>query len=157
MRRSAQWCLLGIAFLLAAGCGEPASQQPSPSAAVNAPAQTDSPSNLARANPASEHCITQGGRLSIERTPRGDEYGVCAFEDNYQCEEWALLRGECRAGGVRVTGYLTDAARYCAITGGRYEVTSGADAATEKGTCTLVDGKSCDADAYYRGDCTRSP
>ncbi|MBB6095241.1 putative hemolysin [Povalibacter uvarum] len=113
--------------------------------------QSDEP--VARANPASENCIQQGGNLRIEKTPRGDEYGVCTFEDNYQCEEWALLRGECRAGGVRVTGYLTDAARFCAITGGRYVVTS--DGPPEQGTCTFRD-RSCNADAYYRGDCGRN-
>jgi len=122
-----------------------------------APAQSPETTAVARANPASENCLQQGGRLNIEKTPRGDEYGVCLFEDNHQCEEWALLRGECPAGGRRITGYATEAGRYCAITGGTYTVTSGDDAATEKGTCQLPGGKQCDADAYFRGECTRSP
>jgi len=32
------------------------------------------------------------------------------------------MRGDCRAGGVRVTGYVTPAARYCVITGGAYKI-----------------------------------
>jgi hypothetical protein len=32
---------------------------------------------------------------------------VCVFGDNRQCEEWALMRGQCPAGGIRVTGYVT--------------------------------------------------
>jgi putative hemolysin len=46
-----------------------------------------------RANPASENCAANGGRLVIESAGDGGQYGVCLFEDNRQCEEWALLRG----------------------------------------------------------------
>src|SRR5262245_52405113 len=42
-----------------------------------------------RANPASENCVAQGGRLVIETAGDGGEFGVCLFEDNRQCEEWA--------------------------------------------------------------------
>ena len=74
-----------------------------------------------RANPASQNCVQQGGKLAIERGP-GGEIGVCLFEDNRQCEEWALLRGLCPAGGIRVTGYATPEERLCAIRGrGVYE------------------------------------
>ncbi len=90
----------------------------------------------------------------MERRPDGGQYGVCVFTDNYQCEEWAMFRGECRVGGLRVTGYTTSAARYCAITGGRYEVVPNS-AAVEQGVCALPDGKVCDADAYYAGSCGR--
>jgi len=76
------------------------------------------------ANPASENCSKQGGTLAIQKRGDGGEYGVCMFEDNRQCEEWAMLRGECPVGGVRITGYLTQAAQYCAITGGTYQVDS---------------------------------
>ena len=70
------------------------------------------------ANPASKNCAARGGKLAMEKNPKGGEYGVCVFADNLQCEEWAMLRGQCRTGGVKVTGYATPAARYCAITGG---------------------------------------
>ena len=104
------------------------------------------------ANPASVHCVEQGGRHVVEGGP-GGEFGVCLFEDNRQCEEWALLRGQCPAGGLRVTGYATAAGRYCAITGGRYAITGRSGATDEEGTCTLPTGTSCGADAYYRGSC----
>ena len=42
---------------------------------------------------------------------------------------------------------------YCAITGGRYAITSRSGASDEQGMCTLPEGKSCDAEAYYRGTC----
>jgi putative hemolysin len=86
------------------------------------------------ANPASAHRIEQGGRHVVERGSAG-EFGVCLFEDNRQCEEWALLRGHCPVGGRRVTGYATPAARYCAITGGSYSITGRSGAADEQGTC----------------------
>jgi hypothetical protein len=133
-------CLLLTALI--AACGKPA-------------APTATPTAAAIANPASKHCAEVGGRLAIEKTPRGAEYGVCSFEDNRQCEEWALLRGECPVGGRKITGYLTAAARYCAITGGRYEITAGSGAENEQGTCTLSSGKICSADAYLNGECTR--
>ena len=105
------------------------------------------------ANPASVNCAQQGGMLTIERRPDGAEFGVCVFADNYQCEEWALLRGECPKTGLRVTGFATPSGRYCAITGGRYSVVSAPGANPEQGTCTLPNGNSCAADAYYAGTC----
>ncbi len=107
------------------------------------------------ANPASQNCAAKGGTLRVERRPDGGQYGVCFFVDNYQCEEWALLRGECPAGGLRVTGYVTPAARYCAITGGRYAVVARSGAVDEQGTCALPGVKACDADAYFAGTCGR--
>jgi putative hemolysin len=118
-----------------------------------ASAQTNPAPGLA--NPASTNCIDKGGALTIERRPDGGQYGVCVFTDNYQCEEWAMFRGECRVGGLRVTGYITPASRYCAITGGRYTVIANSGAADEQGACALPSGKSCDAVAYYAGTCSR--
>lgn len=46
------------------------------------------------ANPASQNCVNQGGTLTIEERGDGGQFGVCTFEDNLQCEEWALLRGD---------------------------------------------------------------
>jgi putative hemolysin len=97
------------------------------------------------ANPASQRCVEEGGSVQIEQRPDGGQYGVCVFADNRQCEEWAMFRVECPAGGLRVTGYLTPAARYCAISGGRY--TEADD------RCTLPGGKTCDAAAYFAGTC----
>ena len=107
------------------------------------------------ANPASQNCIAKGGTRSIEKNPKGGEFGVCVFADNLQCEEWAMLRGECRTGGIKVTGYATPAARYCAITGGTYAVASASNTPDEKGTCTFPSGRRCDAAAYFDGSCTR--
>ena len=105
-------------------------------------------------NPASQNCLDQGGTLTILERGDGGQYGVCFFEDNRQCEEWALMRGDCPVGGLKVTGYITDAAIYCAITGGTYAI-SGTDAAgVEQGTCTLPDGTTtCDVWEYYNGVC----
>jgi putative hemolysin len=99
--------------------------------------------------------VEKGGKLVIERQPDGGQYGVCVFGDNRQCEEWALMRGQCPAGGIRVTGYVTPAARYCAITGGSYAVVARRGAADEQGSCTVSGGRTCDANAYYRGTCSR--
>ena len=86
----------------------------------------------------------------------GGQYGICTFEDNRQCEEWALLRGDCPVGGIKVTGYVTPAATYCAITGGTYAATGNSGQADEQGTCTFKDGAQCDAWDYYNGKCDQS-
>lgn len=109
------------------------------------------------ANPASKNCADKGGTSSIEKNGAGGEFGVCTFADNLQCEEWALLRGDCRAGGIKVTGYVTPAARYCAITGGSYQVSSRSNTAQEQGTCTLKGGKVCAASAFFDGQCAAEP
>jgi putative hemolysin len=108
------------------------------------------------ANPASQNCVDQGGALAFEERGDGGQFGVCTFEDNMQCEEWALMRGECPVGGVKVTGYATPAARYCAITGGAYAVTANSGQADEQGTCTLPGGVQCDAVEFYNGACDAS-
>lgn len=107
-----------------------------------------------RPNPASVNCVDKGGKHVAESGPNG-QFGICQFPDNRQCEEWALLRGECPAGGIRVTGYFTAAARFCAITGGRYAVTANSGTKEETGTCALPDGRTCDAGAHFRGECKR--
>ena len=129
--------LLTAAGVVAAGCGGDAAT-----------------SSRQLANPASENCVANGGRLVIETAGDGGEFGVCRFEDNRQCEEWALLRGACPVGGIRVTGYATPQARYCAIRGGDYTVTEEAMATTpETGTCTLPGEPTCDALALFEGRC----
>ncbi len=99
------------------------------------------------ANPASANCLEKGGTLEM-RTNKNGEYGVCLFEDNRQCEEWALLRGDCPAGGIKITGYENDAEIYCAITGGQVE-----GVGTETPMCKRVDGTYCNARANLDGDC----
>jgi putative hemolysin len=118
------------------------------------PGSTPQSTGAQTANPASENCIKQGGTLTIQTRGDGGQYGVCLFEDNRQCEEWAMLRGDCPVGGIKVTGYVTTAAQYCAITGGTYTVTGNANTENETGTCTFKNGQTCDADAYYNGTCT---
>jgi putative hemolysin len=110
------------------------------------------------ANPASVNCVNKGGTLSIQRRADGGEYGICTFEDNQQCEEWALFRGECTAGGKNVTGYVTPAAQYCVNTGGSYQVTNQSNTDDkEQGNCTFNNGQGCDVWDYYSGRCSNFP
>lgn len=53
-----------------------------------------------------------------------------------------------------MTGYVTPAARYCAITGGTYAITGANNMDEEEGTCTLPNGVVCDVRDYYNGACT---
>ena len=128
--------VLGLVFF--AAC----SNEPSPGAGMQL------------TNPASVHCGEVGGELRIESLGNSGEVGVCWFEDGRQCEEWALLRGECPVGGRRVTGFVTPGGRYCAIRGGSYQMTH-AETATEseRGRCRLPDGTVCEAAALVEGHC----
>jgi hypothetical protein len=170
MKSLSAFSLVLCAVLLLASCvplsgSLPAPTQPAPSTALPsaeaAPAATPvqaeataPPTNAGLANPASVNCIDQGGSLSIEKRGDGGEFGVCTFEDNRQCEEWALLRGHCVVGGIKVTGFVTPAARYCAITGGAYAPTGNVGGEDEQGVCTLPNGVECDVWDYYDGKCS---
>ena len=65
-------------------------------------------------NPASENCIAQGGTLDI-RQGEGGEVGYCVFADGSECEEWALMRGECAPSQGAET--FADPFAYCAAVG----------------------------------------
>jgi len=48
-------------------------------------------------NPASQHCVDQGGTVEI-RDEAGGQVGYCLFADGSECEEWSFFRGECTPG-----------------------------------------------------------
>jgi putative hemolysin len=84
---------------------------------------TKAPPDLANVSPqsAAQNCETLGGKRRTERGADG-EITVCVFPSNRQCEEWALLLGECARGGIDVSGYATTSERHCAIRGGRMTI-----------------------------------
>jgi len=132
--------ILGIGLLLTlSGCQDTPEVQPS-----ETPVDTEP---VSIANPASENCVTKSGRIEMRQNKKG-EYGVCLFEDNRQCEEWALMRGDCPVGGLKITGYENDAQIYCAITGGQVE-----GVGTDTPMCKRIDGTLCNAQANLDGDC----
>jgi hypothetical protein len=104
------------------------------------------------ANPASVNCEKTGGTLKITKKPDGGEYGICVFEDNRQCEEWALFRGECPKGGVKITGYTTPETIFCAITG--HNVIEGERGAP--GSC-VIGGETCPALEFYKSGSCAAP
>ncbi|HUX80011.1 MAG TPA: DUF333 domain-containing protein [Alphaproteobacteria bacterium] len=97
------------------------------------------------ANPASQNCVKKGGTLQITKRGDGGEYGICIFDDNRQCEEWALFRGDCPVGGLKITGYLTPEGTYCALKGGTV--------LDNEMVCHLPSGKSCPTQDLYEGKC----
>ncbi|MCB5190183.1 DUF333 domain-containing protein [Methylobacillus arboreus] len=44
------------------------------------------------ANPASSHCINQGGKIEIKKDASGAEYGICHLPDGTVIDEWELFR-----------------------------------------------------------------
>jgi ABC-type amino acid transport substrate-binding protein len=81
-------------------------------------------------DPCEQNCRDQGGQITTAQRGDGQEYKVCNFEDNRQCEACAMLSGECPAGGVKV---------------GQYDF--------DTNNCNFSNGESCISDDYYNGDC----
>ena len=117
---------------------------------------TPQPAAAGIANPASVNCEQKGGKLEMRARGDGGSYGVCVFKDNRQCEEWALYGGKCPADGVNVTGFTTDAAAFCVISGGEYTPTSNSGTANEQGTCTFKNATTCDASDFFNGKCSEN-
>jgi uncharacterized protein len=80
-----------VPALVAVFCATAACAQPLPTSAQS-PAQQQA----SLANPASVNCVHIGGTLQIVQTAEG-QAGICKLPNGHQCEEWALLRGECQA------------------------------------------------------------
>jgi len=95
------------------------------------------------ANPASTFCSENGGALSFDTRPNG-QYGICVFEENKQCEEWALFQDNCPIGGVDISLYNSASEIYCAIRGGVVDL--------EIGTCSIKEDV-CLLEDYYEGIC----
>lgn len=151
--------LLGLMSLLLVGCMPSGSETKKGNDVVKEETtESGSGETTQLANPAAENCVAVGGQSIIKDTlidgEKFGQYGVCEFEEGRLCEEWALFNGDCPEGGVKVTGYVTDAAVFCAITGGEYAVTGMSGETYEQGTCTGADGKECEVWDYYRGACS---
>ena len=101
-------------------------------------------------NPASGNCLEKGGELIIQTRGDGGQYGICLFEDNRQCDEWALFRGECPVGGVKITGYDTPEQVYCAIQGGKVIVNQ-----SKTGQCVFSNASFCPLSEFFNGKCQK--
>jgi hypothetical protein len=99
------------------------------------------------ANPSSKNCTKLGGTITIEKRGDGGEYGLCSFDDNRSCEEWALMRGECPYGGRRTTGFDTIDQKYCAWNGGD-------TLAVTSSQCIFKNGVTCPTIDFYNGTCS---
>jgi putative hemolysin len=118
-------------------------------ASVSSNTTSDSQTSTKLANPASVNCIKLGGNLIINTRGDGGQYGLCYFEDNRACEEWALMRGNCPVGGVKTTGFDTIDQNYCAWSGGQ-------TLAIYNSICTFKNGSKCSTIDFYNGKCSES-
>jgi putative hemolysin len=99
-------------------------------------------------NPASENCVVQGGTVDI-RQGDGGEVGYCVFADGSECEEWALMRGECKPG--EQANMPNPASENCVAQGGTVDIRQGEGG--EIGYCVFADGSECEEWALMRGEC----
>ena len=112
------------------------------------------------ANPASAYCEEQGFKLEIRTSQDGSQYGVCMFDDDSECEEWAYYHNECKPGDMDVApaptatsaGIANPASTYCAEQGGTSEIRTAEDG-SQSGVCSFPDGSECEEWAFFRGEC----
>jgi putative hemolysin len=107
---------------------------------------SDSNTSNQLANPASVNCTEKGGTSTIMSKEDGSQYGLCYFDDNRACEEWAMMQGNCSVGGVKTTGFDTIDQKFCVWSGGQ-------TLAVPNSVCTLKDGTKCSTVDFYNGDC----
>jgi len=119
-------------------------------ACVPVPAPTPTPVGIP--NPASENCIKQGGTLDIRKDASGGEVGYCKFADGSECEEWALMRGECKPGQSTAAGIANPASENCIKQGGTLDIRTDASGG-QVGYCKFADGSECEEWALMRGEC----
>ena len=110
------------------------------------------PANTSIANPASVNCIEKGGTLEMRETTEGT-VGFCIFNDGSECEEWALMRKECKMGDVLCRGQCGDGVCQSNVCMG-----SGCPCAESSANCALdcgmmvgndSDANGCKASAGY--------
>ncbi|MEM0438188.1 MAG: DUF333 domain-containing protein [Candidatus Micrarchaeia archaeon] len=106
--------------------------------------------NVSVANPASEFCVKQGGRVEIETDTGGGQRGVCVLPTGERCDEWAYYRGEC--GGQGTAGLANPASKFCIENGGQLEMRTD-ETGGQYAMCVLPSGQKCEEWAYYRGEC----
>lgn len=101
------------------------------------------------ANPASTNCTKVGWNLEIKSKPDWSQYWVCLFEENRQCEEWALFNWKCAVWGKKITWYIWEYAKYCAITWNTFTNKWQDSAWDDIWTCDLWSWVVVDAKKYY--------
>ncbi len=106
-------------------------------------------SNVGLPNMAASYCEENGWTSKIATKTDGSQYGICYFEDNRQCEEWAFYRWECPYGWRKITGYIWEYAKYCAITGNEFINKWQDKAGNDIWDCKLSSGDVVDAIEFY--------
>ena len=141
-----------VAGIFIAGCTQPTAPAQTPAVTPTKDTKID------RLNPAAVYCGQVGGTPNTVKNVDGSEYGMCAFPNNTECEEWALFRNEGCKAGVAVTsttevhvGMANPASVHCGEVGGTLEIKKDT-AGNEYGMCTFPNGTSCEEWALFRNE-----
>lgn len=91
-------------------------------------------------------CVQNDGFVTTDRRGKSGFYNVCNFDDDMNCELYALYNGQCPIGGVHTVGYTTRPQVFCALRGGQ-------PTGKNNGQCKMPDGKICSTAAVYSDTC----
>ena len=101
-------------------------------------------------NPASKHCVDQGGKVDI-RDEAGGQVGYCIFTDGSECEEWAFFKGECAPGGSYQPLDSADCTDLADAVAKTVDVEVATDTAAFDDYVTSKSGSGCEATATGTG------
>lgn len=68
------WSIISASCLLAIGC------------------TSGNSGGVARPSPASEYCVSKGGKLEFRKDKDGNEFAMCRLPDGSAVEEWEFFR-----------------------------------------------------------------
>ncbi|WP_232847126.1 putative hemolysin [Shewanella nanhaiensis] len=101
------------------------------------------PSAVSMANPASEYCVSLGGKLEINNEAKG-QVGICHLPSGEKIEEWTLYRKANKQEVTTAIDMANPAAKYCESLQGKL--------ALDTGICTLPSGEALDQWELFRRD-----
>lgn len=94
-------------------------------------------------NPSAVYCKGNGYDYQIRTDKDGNQYGVCVFPDDSECDGWDFFEGKC---GQQYS--------FCEKNGGKITTsTNNCHYDTECAVCTLPEGTECDEWEYFNDRC----
>jgi putative hemolysin len=64
----------------------------------NVPAAFTKTTTVDMEGPSAAYCLNQGGNFLIRKDSKGNDIGICSFNDGSECDEAKFFRKECAKG-----------------------------------------------------------
>ncbi len=106
---------------------------------------------------AAAYCTDMGNLFEFRKNPDGSDAGVCILWDGTECDALAYYDGTCPVAPVLEetpvdATVIVEYEALCRAKNFPYEIKTRPDGSVH-GVCTFPNGRECDAQDYYVGDC----